>query len=49
MLARGKVERQVTQPRPGEVGVATPVIHVLVEHLERLDVGRVENRSRDFH
>jgi error-prone DNA polymerase len=49
MLASGKVERQVTLPRPGEVGAATPVIHVLVEHLERLDVGRVENRSRDFH
>jgi error-prone DNA polymerase len=49
LLARGKVEREVTLPRPGEVGEATPVIHVLVEHLERLDVGRVENHSRDFH
>jgi error-prone DNA polymerase len=49
LLARGKVEREVTAPRPGEVGKATPVIHVLVEHLERLDVGRVESRSRDFH
>jgi error-prone DNA polymerase len=49
LLARGKVERQVTMPRPGEVGEATPVIHVLVEHLERLDVSGVQSRSRDFH
>jgi error-prone DNA polymerase len=49
LLARGKVEKQVTLPRPGEVGEATPIIHVLVEYVERLDVGRVENRSRDFH
>jgi error-prone DNA polymerase len=49
MLARGKVERQVTPQRPEEVGAATPVIHVLVEHLERLDVQGVQSRSRDFH
>jgi error-prone DNA polymerase len=51
LLARGKIERQVTQPRPGEVGAATPVVHVIVEHLERLDSpGRdVSTPSRDFH
>jgi error-prone DNA polymerase len=49
MLARGKVERQVTQPREGEVGKATPIIHVLVDHVERLDVLEVTSRSRDFH
>ncbi|HVW28925.1 MAG TPA: OB-fold nucleic acid binding domain-containing protein, partial [Polyangiaceae bacterium] len=48
LLARGKVERQVTPPRPREVGQATPVIHVLVKRLERLDAG-VKSRSRDFH
>jgi error-prone DNA polymerase len=51
LLARGKVERQVTQPRPGEVGEATAVVHLIVDKLERLDVpGRdVESISRDFH
>jgi error-prone DNA polymerase len=49
LLVRGKVERQVTEPRPGEVGVATPVIHLVAEHLERIDVPGVEKRSRDFH
>jgi error-prone DNA polymerase len=51
LLAKGKVEREVTAVRPGEVGEATPVVHLLVEHLERLDVpGRdVESMSRDFH
>jgi error-prone DNA polymerase len=51
LLARGKVEREVTEPRPGEVGQATPVVHLLVEHLERLDVpGRdIDSPSRDFH
>lgn len=51
LLARGKVERQVTALRPGEVGEATAVVHLLVEHLERLDIpGRdIESMSRDFH
>ena len=51
MLARGKVERQLTVPRAGEVGEGTPVVHLVVAHIERLDVpGRdVESRSRDFH
>jgi error-prone DNA polymerase len=51
LLARGKVERQVTPPRPGEVGAATPVVHLVVRHVERLDVpGQdIESVSRDFH
>jgi error-prone DNA polymerase len=51
LLARGKVERQVTPPRPGEVGAATPVVHLIVQHVERLDVpGQdIESVSRDFH
>jgi error-prone DNA polymerase len=51
LLAKGKVEREVTAVRPGEVGEATPVVHLLVEHLERLDIpGRdIESMSRDFH
>jgi hypothetical protein len=49
LLARGKVERQVTAPRAGEVGAATPIVHVLVEHMERLDVPGVASMSRDFH
>jgi error-prone DNA polymerase len=49
LLARGKVERHVTEPRPGEVGVATPIIHVIAEHLERIDIPGVEVSSRDFH
>lgn len=51
MLAYGKVERQLTRPRPGEVGAPTAVIHVVVRELERLDVpGRdVRFASRDFH
>jgi error-prone DNA polymerase len=49
LLAFGKVERQVTEPRPNEVGRATPIVHVIVERLERLDVPGIESRSRDFH
>ena len=49
VLARGKVERHVTAQRPGEVGVATPVIHVVVERLARLDGLEVETSLRDFH
>jgi error-prone DNA polymerase len=49
LLARGKVERQVTPVRPGEVGGATPIVHLVVEHLERLDVPGVDSVSRDFH
>ena len=47
----GKVERQVTMPKPGEVGRPTPVIHVIAERLVRLDVpGRdLQVASRDFH
>jgi error-prone DNA polymerase len=56
LLVRGKVERYVTPPVPGATsGIASkpsvPIIHVIAEHLERLDVpGRgVKTRSRDFH
>ncbi|HVU01883.1 MAG TPA: error-prone DNA polymerase [Polyangiaceae bacterium] len=49
LLATGKVERQVTEPRPTEVGRATPIVHVIVDRLERLDVPGIESRSRDFH
>jgi error-prone DNA polymerase len=51
LLARGTLERQVTQPKPGQVGRATAVIHLIVEHLERLDVEGPKTRvpSRDFH
>ena len=47
----GKVERQVTMPKKGEVGRPTPVIHVVAERLVRLDVpGRdLQIASRDFH
>ncbi|MFO0566801.1 MAG: error-prone DNA polymerase [Polyangiaceae bacterium] len=42
LLARGEVERQ---------GTDNPVVYVVVEELERLDVpaGRVRSMSRDFH
>lgn len=51
MLARGVLERQLTKPRPGEVGRATPVIHVIAEELERLDAltSTLRAPSRDFH
>ena len=56
LLVRGKVERYVTPPVPGAtVGIASrpsvPIIHVIVEYVERLDVpGRgIKMRSRDFH
>jgi error-prone DNA polymerase len=49
LLARGKVERQVTEPRPGEVGKAVPIVHLLVDRLDRLDVPGVHSMSRDFH
>lgn len=49
LMARGKVERHVTQVREGEVGAATPVIHVIVESLERLDIPGMTSHSRDFH
>ena len=50
MLVEGKVERHLTEPRPGEVGSATPVIHLIADRLERLDrPGRgISVRSRDF-
>jgi error-prone DNA polymerase len=51
LLVRGKVERHVTQPQPGQVGAATPIVHVVVGELERLDIpGRqLSSQSRDFH
>jgi error-prone DNA polymerase len=51
MLATGKLERQLTEQKPKEVGRATPVLHVVVEHLERLALrGKgVHVASRDFH
>jgi error-prone DNA polymerase len=49
LFASGKIERQVTLPRPFEVGKATPIVHVIAERLERLDAPGIENRSRDFH
>ncbi len=50
MLVEGKVERHVTEPRPEEVGGATPVIHLIAERLERLDRPGcgISVRSRDF-
>ena len=53
LLAKGRVEREPNVP-PGprpEGSEQTPVIHVIVDDLERLDVpGRdVASRSRDFH
>jgi error-prone DNA polymerase len=50
LLAEGRLERQVTQPRPGEVGRATAVIHVIASSLRRLDgPSDISVRSRDFH
>jgi error-prone DNA polymerase len=51
LLAQGTLERQLTKPRPGEVGRATAVIHVIVESLVRLDSASTELHapSRDFH
>ncbi len=49
LLVEGKLERQVTHPKPGEAGRPTPVIHVIASHLERLDgEANVKSRSRDF-
>ncbi len=49
LLVEGKLERQVTHPKAGEVGRPTPVIHVIASHLERLDgEANVRHRSRDF-
>jgi error-prone DNA polymerase len=51
LFARGKLERQLSPPMPGQLGRPTPVIHVVVEHLERLDQSPATPRvsSRDFH
>jgi error-prone DNA polymerase len=51
MLAKGRLELQVTAMKPGEVGEATPVIHVIVQELERLELpgGTMAVTSRDFH
>jgi DNA polymerase III alpha subunit len=48
IIVTGVVERQVTQPRPGEVGRATAVIHVVAKALEAVELG-MKTRSRDFH
>jgi error-prone DNA polymerase len=37
LLVEGRLERQLTRPRVGEVGRPTPVIHIIAKHLERLD------------
>jgi error-prone DNA polymerase len=45
LLARGKVERTPKSPKQGD----HPVIHVLVDQLEKLELpGGLEARSRDF-
>ncbi len=49
LVAHGKVERHVTEARPGEFGATTPIVHLLVEKLERLDIPGIEKSSRDFH
>jgi error-prone DNA polymerase len=51
LFARGKLERQITRPMPDQVGRPTPVVHIVVEHLERLDQTEAKPRvrSRDFH
>ncbi len=51
MLAEGRLERQLTQPRTGEVGRPTAVLHVIVQSVQRLDApgGSLRHRSRDFH
>jgi error-prone DNA polymerase len=38
LLAHGKIERQLTPPRPHQAGRPVPVVHVIVERLERLDL-----------
>ena len=35
LRVRGKLERQVSQPRPGEAGKATAVLHVIARELGR--------------
>jgi error-prone DNA polymerase len=51
LLAVGKVEPQLTRAQQGQVGAETPVIHVIVEKLERLELkqGSIPFASRDFH
>jgi DNA polymerase III alpha subunit len=51
MLANGRVELQVTSRQPGQIGETTPVIHVIVDELERLELpaGKLALTSRDFH
>jgi error-prone DNA polymerase len=47
----GKVERQVTSPRPGEVGRATPVVHLVAYALEpflEAPGSQLRFKSRDF-
>jgi error-prone DNA polymerase len=52
LCAEGKVELQLTAARPDDrVRATTPVIHVIVEKLRRLELGQGEIPfgSRDFH
>jgi hypothetical protein len=52
LCAEGKVELQLTPPRADDrVRESTPVIHVIVEKLTRLDLSRgaIPFGSRDFH
>jgi error-prone DNA polymerase len=46
LLARGEVERQMSSA--GDENV-TPVVHLIVRSLERLDMPGVRSCSRDFH
>jgi error-prone DNA polymerase len=52
LLAHGEIEREEKKPpaKTAEKSQETPVIHVIVHTLERLDrPGEVQSRSRDFH
>jgi error-prone DNA polymerase len=51
MLAEGKLERQLTIPKKPEHGKPTPVIHVIAQYLERLELegAPLPSISRDFH
>ena len=52
LLAHGKVERQVTPPKPTSLAgrQSVPIIHVVVSAVERLDrPGGFVAASRDFH
>jgi error-prone DNA polymerase len=51
LLARGHVERHVAVERSSDPEAPTPIVHLLVRSLERLDLpGRaLPKQSRDFH